>query len=60
MAPIIVTKIDAARRQLEVAVLLYFNDRDPLAIHTLAALPSALRGMPTLLPIHGEARRAII
>ena len=36
MASITVTKIEAARRQLEVAVLLYFNDRDALAIHTLA------------------------
>lgn len=31
------TKVDAARRQLETAILLYFNDRDTLSIHTLAA-----------------------
>lgn len=37
MASMTITKIDAARRQLEIAVLLYFNERDPLAIHTLAA-----------------------
>jgi hypothetical protein len=32
-----VTKIDAARRQLETAIELYFADRDPVAVHTLAA-----------------------
>jgi len=31
-----VTKIDAARRQLETAVVLYFRDADPVSIHTLA------------------------
>jgi len=30
-----VGKLDAARRQLETAVLLYFNDKDPVSIHTL-------------------------
>jgi hypothetical protein len=33
----LVTKIDAARRQLETAIELYFADRDPIAVHTLAA-----------------------
>jgi hypothetical protein len=30
-------KLDAARRQLETAILLYFNSADPVSIHTLAA-----------------------
>jgi hypothetical protein len=34
---IVITKIEAARRQLETAVALYFNDRDVVSIHTLAA-----------------------
>jgi hypothetical protein len=32
-----VSKTDAARRQLQAAVLLFFNEQDPLAIHTLTA-----------------------
>jgi len=32
---IILTKLDAAKRQLETAVRLYFNDADPVSIHTL-------------------------
>jgi hypothetical protein len=32
-----VTKLDAARRQLGVAIRLWFADDDPVAIHTLAA-----------------------
>jgi hypothetical protein len=31
-----VSKLDAARRQLETAILLYFNGADPVSIHTLA------------------------
>lgn len=31
-----VTKLEAARRQLETAVILYFNDKDAVSIHTLA------------------------
>ena len=31
-----VTKLDAARRQLETAIGLYFNDQDPVSIHALA------------------------
>lgn len=31
-----VTKIESARRQLETAIILYFNDKDPVSIHTLA------------------------
>lgn len=32
---IIVSKLDAARRQIETAIRLYFNDADPISIHTL-------------------------
>jgi len=32
-----VSKLDAARRQLETAIRLYFNDSDPVSIHTLTA-----------------------
>lgn len=31
-----VSKLDAAKRQLEIAIRLYFNDADPISIHTLA------------------------
>lgn len=32
-----VTKLDAVRRQLETAVILWFHDGDPVSIHTLIA-----------------------
>src|SRR5271156_4459871 len=32
---ITITKLDAARRQLETVIRLYFNDEDPVSIHTL-------------------------
>jgi hypothetical protein len=32
-----VSKLDAARRQLEMAVRLFFVDADPISVHTLAA-----------------------
>src|SRR5947209_4730269 len=32
-----ISKLDAARRQLETAVVLYFQQGDPVSIHTLAA-----------------------
>jgi hypothetical protein len=32
---IVVTKLDAARRQLKTAIKLWFEDGDPVAIHTL-------------------------
>lgn len=32
-----ISKLDAARRQLETAVRLYFSDADPVSIHTLTA-----------------------
>lgn len=34
---IAITKLDAARRQLETAVILWFHDCDPISIHTLVA-----------------------
>ena len=37
-----ITKIDAARRQLETAALLYFNNRDDLSAHTLAAAAAGI------------------
>jgi hypothetical protein len=32
----IVTKLDAARRQLQTAIELWIDDRDPISVHTLA------------------------
>ncbi len=32
---IVVTKLDAAKRQLEMAIRLYFREEDPVSIHTL-------------------------
>lgn len=32
-----ITKIEAAKRQLETAIKLYFNDEDEISVHTLAA-----------------------
>ena len=37
MAEMKVSKLDAARRQLETAIRIYFSDGDPVATHTLAA-----------------------
>lgn len=34
---IIVTKLDAAKRQLETAIRLYFHNEDPVSIHTLVS-----------------------
>lgn len=31
-----ISKLDAAKRQLETAIRLYFNEADPISIHTLA------------------------
>jgi hypothetical protein len=36
-AKIQITKLDAARRQLETAITLWFNDDDPVSVHTLTA-----------------------
>jgi hypothetical protein len=35
-APLQISKLDAARRQLRTAITLWFNDGDPVAIHALA------------------------
>jgi hypothetical protein len=35
-APLKISKLDAARRQLRTAITLWFNDDDPVAIHALA------------------------
>ena len=37
MDTIVVTKIEAARRQLRSAIELWFADADPVSIHTLSA-----------------------
>ena len=37
MTSIHVSKLDAARRQLEISIRLYFSNADPVSIHTLAA-----------------------
>jgi len=31
-----ISKLDAAKRQLETAIRLYFNEADPVSVHTLA------------------------
>ncbi len=36
-AKILVTKLDAARRQLRTAIKLWFEDADPVSVHTLVA-----------------------
>ena len=36
LATLKISKLDAARRQLEMAIELYFLERDPVSIHTLA------------------------
>ena len=35
-------KIDAARRQLKVAIRLLFDDEDPVAVHTLVGAASVI------------------
>ena len=41
-----VSKLDAVRRQLDTAIGLYFDERDPVSIHTLAAAAyDVLRGV---------------
>lgn len=41
-----ITKIEAAKKQLETAVILYFNDKDFISIHTLVgAAKSILEGL---------------
>jgi hypothetical protein len=40
--PIHISKIDAARRQLKVAIRLLFDDEDPIAVHTLVGAASVI------------------
>jgi hypothetical protein len=62
-----VTKLDAAKRQLRAAIRLFFDDDDPVAIHTLAAASQEIihrlyrnKGLDNLLfdscAIHDEFR----
>jgi hypothetical protein len=52
-----ISKIDAAKRQLETAIRLYFNEADPVSIHTLTGaaheilsdLNSKVSGTPMIL-----------
>lgn len=58
-AGIQVSKLDAARRQLDAALLLYFNEADPIGIHSLtAAAHGVLRDLSskagTHMPIEGS------
>ena len=34
-----ISKLDAAKRQLDMAISLFFKIADPVSIHTLTALP---------------------
>ena len=36
MHSIVIAKLDAAKRQLQTAIALFFDDGDPISIHTLA------------------------
>jgi hypothetical protein len=42
MAEMKISKLDAAKRQLETAVRLYFSEADPVSIHTLSAAAHSL------------------
>ncbi len=51
-----VTKVDAAERQLRESIRLFFEERDPLAIHTLACAASQVtadllkaKGLPSIV-----------
>lgn len=52
-----ITKLDAAKRQLETAIRLYFNEADPISIHTLtcaahtiiADLNKKIKGTPMVV-----------
>jgi len=63
-----ITKLDAAKRQLETAIRLYFNDADPVSIHTLTGAAHSILsdlnkkcgGRPMLIsdfPIKNEYRK---
>jgi hypothetical protein len=54
-SPISISKLDAARRQLEVAIRLYFFNDDPVSIYTLgAAAYSVMRDIASTrrIPLH--------
>src|SRR3954451_16671445 len=55
---IAVTKLDAARRQLRTAVRLWFQDADPVPIHTLAF--AAYEIIHVLSKKHDKYRRTLI
>lgn len=52
MGNIEVNKIEAARRQIDVAIRLLFNNEDPVAIHTLAM--AAFKILKDLAKVHGN------
>lgn len=47
-----ITKLDAARRQLHTAIVLWFNDGDPISTHTLAS--AAYEVVHVLLTLAGH------
>ena len=56
MKSVKISKLDAAKRQLETAIRLYFSNGDPVSIHTLTAAAYNIlkdlnkqRGMPPML-----------
>jgi hypothetical protein len=54
---LVISKMDAAGRQLETAIRLYFNGGDPVSIHTLgAAAHTLLRGLASaaIVPLELE------
>lgn len=42
MQKLTVTKVDAAERQLQAAIRLFFEEREPISVHTLASAASQL------------------
>src|SRR6266478_417966 len=69
-----ISKTDAAKRQLETAIRLWFFSGDPVSIHTLAAAahqvlddvgrskgsPTALRGLPGVKPAYIRRLRELV
>jgi hypothetical protein len=69
-----VSKTDAAKRQLETAIRLWFFSADPVSIHTLAAaahqilhdlgkkrgVPTALRDIPGIRPEYEKMVRETV
>ena len=52
-----ISKLDAARRQLDISINLFFYDRDLVAIHTLAA--AAFNVLADLLKQQGRSERTL-